>query len=65
MVESTYGDRRHERVDPLDQLEAAIRRTSSRGGVVLIPAFAVGRAQELMFHLHRLKQAYTRRFLED
>src|SRR5690606_29481686 len=56
LVESTYGDRQHEPVDPLDQLEAAIRRTSERGGVVLIPAFAVGRTQTLLYLLHRLKQ---------
>jgi metallo-beta-lactamase family protein len=56
LVESTYGDRRHERVDPLDQLEAAIKRTSARGGVVLIPAFAVGRTQTLLYLLHRLKR---------
>ena len=56
VVESTYGDRRHEPVDPLDQLEEVIRRTSSRGGVVLIPAFAVGRTQSLLYLLYRLKQ---------
>jgi metallo-beta-lactamase family protein len=56
LVESTYGDRHHEPVDPLDQLEAAIRRTSKRGGVVLIPAFAVGRTQTLLYLLYRLKQ---------
>lgn len=56
LVESTYGDRRHEPVDPLDQLEATIQRTSERGGVVLIPAFAVGRTQTLLYLLHRLKQ---------
>lgn len=56
LVESTYGDRRHEPVDPLDQLGDAIRRTSERGGVLLIPAFAVGRTQTLLYLLHRLKQ---------
>lgn len=56
LVESTYGDRRHPPVDPLDQLEAIIRRTSERGGVVLIPAFAVGRTQTLLYLLYRLKQ---------
>lgn len=56
LVESTYGDRQHEPVDPLDQLEAAIRRTSERGGVVLIPAFAVGRTRTLLYLLYRLKQ---------
>src|SRR5690606_6664838 len=56
LVESTYGDRQHEPVDPLDQLEATIRRTGERGGVVLIPAFAVGRTQTLLYLLYRLKQ---------
>jgi metallo-beta-lactamase family protein len=55
LVESTYGDRLHEPVDPLDELEAVIRRTCQRGGVVLIPAFAVGRTQTLLYLLHRLK----------
>lgn len=56
LVESTYGDRHHEPVDPLDQLEAVIQRTSKRGGVVLIPAFAVGRTQTLLYLLYRLKK---------
>lgn len=57
VVESTYGDRLH---DPLPQAETlladAISRTASRGGMVLIPAFAVGRAQALLLLIHRLKQ---------
>lgn len=57
VVESTYGDRRHGDVDPLDQLEAVIRRTAARGGAVLIPSFAVGRAQHLLYLVHRLKDA--------
>jgi metallo-beta-lactamase family protein len=56
LVESTYGDRRHPPVDPLDQLEAIVRRTSARGGVVLIPSFAVGRTQTLLYLLYRLKR---------
>jgi metallo-beta-lactamase family protein len=56
IIESTYGDRRHDTADPLDQLEAVVRRTSSRGGVVLIPSFAVGRTQSLLYLLYRLKQ---------
>src|SRR5690606_16796191 len=57
LVESTYGDRQHERVDPLDQLEAIVRRTSDRGGAVVIPAFAVGRTQTLLYLLYRLRSA--------
>jgi metallo-beta-lactamase family protein len=57
VVESTYGDRLHTEVDPTDKLGDVIRRTAARGGVVLIPAFAVGRTQSLLYTLYRLKQA--------
>lgn len=57
VVESTYGDRIHERRDPTDALGEVIERTVARGGTVIIPAFAVGRAQQLLYHLWRLKQA--------
>ena len=57
VLESTYGDRRHDRADPEDELEAIINRTAHRGGAVLIPAFAVGRSQSILFYLHRLKEA--------
>lgn len=56
IVESTYGDRRHEATDPGAALAEIITRTAARGGTVLIPAFAVGRAQTLLYHLHRLKR---------
>jgi metallo-beta-lactamase family protein len=55
LVESTYGDRRHEPRDPEDALAEVITRTAARGGTVLVPAFAVGRAQTLLYHLQRLK----------
>lgn len=57
VVESTYGDRLHSDLDPIDKLGDIIRRTAARGGVVLIPAFAVGRSQGLMYALYRLRQA--------
>ena len=57
IVESTYGDRTHESVSPQDALAEVITRTARRGGVVLIPAFAVGRAQTLLYHLEQLKRA--------
>lgn len=56
VLESTYGDRRHDQEDPTDRLEEIIRRTATRGGTVIIPAFAVGRAQLLLWYLYRLKQ---------
>lgn len=57
VVESTYGDRLHDHSDPLDKLADVVNRTAARGGVIVIPAFAVGRAQALMYAFHRLKQA--------
>jgi metallo-beta-lactamase family protein len=55
IIESTYADRKHESFAGAEErLAEAIRRTSARGGKVLIPAFAVGRAQELIYSLHRL-----------
>ncbi len=56
VVESTYGDRQHEACDPLLELGEVINRTAARGGVVVIPAFAVGRAQNLMYGIHLLKE---------
>jgi metallo-beta-lactamase family protein len=55
LVESTYGNRRHDRRDPQDGLDEIVGEAVARGGTVVIPAFAVGRAQSLLFHLHRLK----------
>jgi metallo-beta-lactamase family protein len=57
VVESTYGDRIHAVVDPTEALGTAIERAVERGGTVIIPAFAVGRAQALLYHLWKLKQA--------
>lgn len=57
IVESTYGDQQHDRIDPAAAMETIITRTVARGGTVVIPAFAVGRAQTLMFHLRRLRDS--------
>jgi metallo-beta-lactamase family protein len=56
VVESTYGDRQHDPADPLVLLGKTVRDTAARGGVTIIPSFAVGRAQSLLYDLHRLKQ---------
>src|SRR5690606_8750905 len=56
VVESTYGDRLHAPSDPTEALGQVIERTTARGGSVIIPAFAIGRAQSLLYHLWRLKQ---------
>ena len=55
VMESTYGDRLHPDDDPGDELAAVIGRTIGRGGSVVIPAFAVGRAQLLLHVIARLK----------
>ena len=57
VIESTYGNRRHDHADPMVLLGKTIRETADRGGVTIIPAFAVGRAQSLMYYLHLLKQS--------
>jgi metallo-beta-lactamase family protein len=57
VVESTYGDRLHEKRDPTEALGQIVERTTARGGTVVIPAFAVGRAQELLYHLWKLKRS--------
>jgi metallo-beta-lactamase family protein len=57
LVESTYGDRLHEPDDPLEELGAIVERTLKRGGTLLIPAFAVGRAQLILYYLWQLKRA--------
>jgi metallo-beta-lactamase family protein len=56
IVESTYGNRRHELTNPLEDLEKVINEALEKKGVVLIPAFTVGRAQSLMYHLSLLKK---------
>jgi metallo-beta-lactamase family protein len=57
VIESTYGDRLHAAVEPLTALAQVINRTAARGGTVIVPAFAVGRAQTLLYCIHQLKQA--------
>jgi len=56
VVESTYGDRLHDRSDPAEIIEAVVKRTATRGGTIIVPSFAVGRAQSLLHHLWRLRQ---------
>ncbi len=57
VLESTYGNRLHKKVNPLDELSDIINRTAERGGTVVIPAFAVGRAQHLLYFMYLLKQS--------
>ncbi len=58
VIESTYGDRTHETEDPLDKLADVINRTIQRGGTIIIPSFAVGRAQILLYYIHLLKSKH-------
>src|SRR6266581_6827425 len=55
VVESTYGDRLHDIEDPKDALERIIKEAAARNGAVLIPAFAVGRAQEILYLIRELE----------
>jgi metallo-beta-lactamase family protein len=57
VIESTYGDRCHARIDPVAELAGIVNRTLDRGGTLLIPAFAVARAQSL---LHCLQEIFRR-----
>ena len=57
IMESTYGDRRHEKgTDHIKELADIIQRTLDRGGNVVIPAFAVGRTQEMLYFIRHIKQ---------
>lgn len=56
VCESTYGNRRHPRIDAEAELAPVIRRVAGRGGVIVIPAFAVGRAQGILLQIARLEQ---------
>lgn len=55
LVESTYGDRDHERDDDGEELAEVVRSTMSRGGKVIVPAFAIGRVEEVLYWLKRLE----------
>jgi metallo-beta-lactamase family protein len=54
LLESTYGDRFHGDLDPRAALAEAIQAGLERGGIILIPAFAIDRTQELLYMLHEL-----------
>jgi metallo-beta-lactamase family protein len=57
ITESTYGDRVHEHVDPADVIADTVNEAARRGGVVVIPAFAVDRTEIILHHLDRLVAA--------
>lgn len=57
VIESTYGDRIHPTVHSEEVLRETVVRTLGREGTLLIPSFAVGRAQQVLYYIHRLKKA--------
>ena len=58
ITESTYGDRRHDPIEEVDSaLAEVVNRTVRRGGKIMIPAFALERAQEVVYALKRLRAA--------
>jgi metallo-beta-lactamase family protein len=57
VCESTYGDRDHPAVRPLDDLEAATKEALARGGMMLVASFAIGRCQQLVYLLRTLMAA--------
>ena len=65
VCESTYGNRLHPKTDPEAELATVLKRTFARGGTVLIPSFAVGRAQGLMLYIARGDIPYVPVFLNS
>jgi metallo-beta-lactamase family protein len=57
LCESTYGDREHPSDSPEDALADVVNRVAKRGGVIVIPAFAVGRTQTIMYIIRKLEDA--------
>ncbi|MCR4902781.1 MAG: MBL fold metallo-hydrolase [Butyrivibrio sp.] len=67
VMESTYGDRLHatERPDYIKSLTEIMNRTFARGGNVVIPSFAVGRTQEMLYFLRKIKEEHLVTAVED
>lgn len=57
LIESTYGNRLHSNEKPHDELEALVKKVVATRGILLIPAFAVGRSQQILFILKELQNA--------
>jgi len=56
ILESTYGNRLHDKTNPEEAIGTLVNNTINRGGTVLIPAFSVGRSQHMLYYLHQLKK---------
>ncbi|MBR4529558.1 MAG: MBL fold metallo-hydrolase [Lachnospiraceae bacterium] len=67
IMESTYGDRLHssEKPDVLGDLVKVLNRTFARGGNVVVPSFAVGRTQELLYYLRKIKKEHLVTAVDD
>lgn len=59
VLESTYGDRLHEKGDPIEALGQVVNETVKKGGVLIIPSFVVERTQTILYCLYQLKQKKT------
>ena len=59
LLESTYGDRLHPGGSPEAELGRVVAETAARRGVLVVPAFAIGRAQDILYHLRSLQRAGT------
>lgn len=59
VLESTYGDRLHPAGSPEAELGRVVAETAARRGVLLVPSFAIGRAQDVLYHLRSLQRAGT------
>ena len=59
LLESTYGDRLHPAGSPEAELGRVVAETAARRGVLIVPAFAIGRAQDILYHLRSLQRAGT------
>ncbi len=57
VLESTYGDRDHKETNPEREFRKTIKKVFQRGGTVVIPAFALGRTQEVLYHLAGLVES--------
>jgi metallo-beta-lactamase family protein len=55
LVESTYGNRIHEKDDNGDKVAAVIREAADRGGKIIVPSFAIGRVEEIIYWIRRLE----------
>ena len=56
VLESTYGDRLHSNENLEEKLANIINETTAKGGMIIIPAFAVGRVQSVLYHINELKK---------